>query len=83
MSGVRAGLPAWLSPVWLVVGAIVSVQFGAAIAKSLFGVVDPTGIAWLRMAFAAVMFFAIARPRFRGRTWSDWRGVRGSRWDWR
>ena len=70
-------MPAWLSPVWLVVGAIVSVQFGAAIAKSLFGVVDPTGIAWLRMAFAAVMFFAIARPRFRGRTWSDWRVVLG------
>ena len=71
------GLPAWLSPVWLVLAAIVSVQFGAAIAKSLFSVVDPTAIAWLRMAFAALVFFAIARPRFTGRTWSQWRVALG------
>ena len=76
MSGDR-GLPAWLSPVWLVLAAIVSVQFGAAIAKSLFSVVDPTAIAWLRMAFAALVFFAIARPRFTGRTWPQWRVALG------
>lgn len=73
----RAGLPPWLSPVWLVLAAIVSVQFGAAIAKSLFTVVDPTAIAWLRMAFSAVVFFLIARPRFVGRTWPQWRVVLG------
>lgn len=73
----RGGLPAWLSPVWLVLAAIVSVQFGAAIAKSLFDVIDPTAIAWLRMAFAALVFFAIARPRFSGRTWAQWRVVLG------
>lgn len=76
MSGNR-GLPAWLSPVWLVLAAIVSVQFGAAIAKSLFAVVDPTAIAWLRMVFAALVFFAIARPRFTGRTWQQWRVALG------
>ena len=73
----RTGLPAWLSPVWLVIGAIVSVQFGAAIAKSVFGVIDPTAIAWLRMVLSALVFYAIARPRFRGRTWADWRVALG------
>ena len=73
----RQGLPAWLSPVWLVLAAIVSVQFGAAIAKSVFGSVDPTAIAWLRMAFAALVFLAIARPRFAGRGWAEWRVALG------
>lgn len=66
-----------VSPVWLVIGAIISVQFGAAIAKSLFGAVDPTSIAWLRMAVAAVVLLAVARPRFAGRNWADWRVVLG------
>ncbi|MGC3955146.1 MAG: EamA family transporter [Propionicimonas sp.] len=73
----KAGLPAWLSPVWLVIGAIISVQFGAAIAKSVFGVVDPTAFSWLRMTVAALLFWAIARPRLRGRTWADWRVALG------
>jgi inner membrane transporter RhtA len=74
---VKARLPTWVSPVWLVIGAIVSVQFGAAIAKSVFGTVDPTAFAWLRMTISALIFYAIARPRFRGRTWSEWRPVLG------
>jgi inner membrane transporter RhtA len=71
------GLPAWLSPIWLVLGAIVSVQFGAAFAKSLFTLTDPTAVAWLRMAAAAVIFWMFARPRLRGRTWPEWRVVIG------
>jgi len=70
-------LPAWLSPVWLVLGAIVSVQVGAAFAKSLFSLTDPTAVAWLRMAAAAAIFWVFARPRLRGRTWPEWRVVIG------
>jgi inner membrane transporter RhtA len=70
-------LPSWLNPVWLVVVSIVSVQVGAASAKSLFALTAPVSIAWLRMAVAAAIFWAIARPRLRGRTWSQWRVVIG------
>ncbi len=75
MTGRR--LPAWLSPVWLVVASIISVQFGAAFAKSLFPLVAPTAVAWLRMAVAAVIFWVVARPRVRGRNWPEWRVVIG------
>ncbi|MFT4110900.1 EamA family transporter [Propionicimonas sp.] len=71
------GLPRWLNPVWLVLGAIVSVQFGAAFAKSLFTLTAPTAVAWLRMAAAALIFWVFARPRLRGRTWPEWRVVIG------
>ena len=69
--------PPWLNPIWLVLGSIVSVQFGAAFAKSLFGLTDPTAVAWLRMAVAAALFWVLARPRLRGRTWPEWRVVIG------
>jgi inner membrane transporter RhtA len=58
--------------VWLVVGGIVSVQFGAAIAKQLFGVVPPTAMVWLRLVTSAVIFLAVVRPGLRGRTRADW-----------
>ena len=58
--------------VWLVVGGIVSVQFGAAIAKQLFPLVPPTAMVWLRLVTSAVVFLAVVRPRLRGHTRSDW-----------
>ncbi len=61
-----------VSPVWLVLGGIVSVQFGAAIAKGLFDEIDPTGMVWLRLATSAVVFAVIARPRLTGRSRPDW-----------
>lgn len=70
-------LPRWLSPVWLVIGAIVSVQVGAAFAKSLFELAPPTAIAWLRMAVAAIVLMLVARPRMTGRSWAEWRVVIG------
>ena len=59
--------------VWLVIGGIVSVQVGAAIAKDLFDLVPPTAMVWLRLATSAVILVAIARPRLRGRSASDWK----------
>jgi inner membrane transporter RhtA len=61
-----------VSPVWLVIGGILSVQFGAGIAKTLFDEVAPTTIVWLRLATSAVVLLAIARPALRGRTRRDW-----------
>ncbi len=58
--------------VWLVIGGIVSVQVGAAIAKDLFELVPPTAMVWMRLATSAVIFLVIARPSVRGRTARDW-----------
>jgi inner membrane transporter RhtA len=63
--------------VWLVVGGIVSVQVGAAIAKDLFHLVPPTAMAWLRLVTSALVLLAIARPRLRGRSAADWRMALG------
>jgi len=63
------------SPVGLVLFGILSVQFGAGIAKTLFDEVSPTTIVWLRLATSAVVLLAIARPAVRGRTGRDWRVV--------
>ena len=64
--------PSGVSPVWLVLGGILSVQVGAAIAKGLFDIVDPTSMVWLRLASSAVVLSALARPTLRGRTKQDW-----------
>ena len=60
------------SPVWLVLIGILSVQFGAGVAKSLFDEVAPTTIVWLRLATSALILVAVARPVLRGRTRADW-----------
>ncbi|HEX6247379.1 MAG TPA: EamA family transporter [Nocardioidaceae bacterium] len=63
--------------VWLVIGGIVSVQVGAAIAKDLFPLIPPTSMVWLRLVTSAVILLAIARPRLRGRSGADWRMALG------
>jgi inner membrane transporter RhtA len=50
----------------LVLGGIVSVQVGAAIAKSLFDELGPVGTVFLRIAFGAIVLAAIWRPAIRG-----------------
>jgi inner membrane transporter RhtA len=60
------------SPVWLVLVGILSVQFGAGVAKNLFDEVTPTSMVWLRLAASAVLLAAIARPALRGRSRDDW-----------
>jgi inner membrane transporter RhtA len=56
---------------------ILSVQFGAGIAKTLFGEVPPTLIVWLRLVTSAVVLVALARPGVRRRSGSDWLVVAG------
>lgn len=58
--------------VWLVIGGILSVQFGAAIAKTLFPIVPPTAMVWMRLVTSAVILLVVVRPRLRGRTRQDW-----------
>lgn len=60
-----------VSPIWMVLAAIISVQIGAALAKTQFETVTPTAMAWLRLVAAAVMLLLL-RPTFRGLTRRDW-----------
>jgi inner membrane transporter RhtA len=46
----------------LVLGAIVSLQFGAALAATLFDDLGPAGTSTLRLGLAAIVLFAIVRP---------------------
>jgi inner membrane transporter RhtA len=66
-----------VSPIWLVLIGILSVQFGAGVAKTLFDEASPTTIVWLRLAASAVVLLAVARPALRGRSRSDWVVVLG------
>ncbi|MBB1484631.1 EamA family transporter [Tessaracoccus sp. MC1865] len=59
-------------PVVLVLIAIASVQFGAAIAKSIFDSAHPVTLAFLRALIGAVIFLAFSRPRVTGRSGGDW-----------
>lgn len=59
----KSGRPAL--PVTLVLGAIVSVQAGAAVAFGLFDELGPAGTVFLRVAFAAAVITAIWRPAVR------------------
>jgi inner membrane transporter RhtA len=52
----------------LMVSAIASVQFGSAIAATLFARVGPSGAVLLRLVSASVVLVALWRPRVRGRT---------------
>lgn len=52
----------------LVLGAIASVQTGAAIATTLFASVGPGGTVFLRLAFGAAILLALWRPTLRGRS---------------
>lgn len=52
--------------VGLVLAAGVSPQIGAAFAVTLFDELGPAGTAFLRLAFAAIVLWAIWRPRLTG-----------------
>jgi inner membrane transporter RhtA len=65
--------PERIPPTLLVLAAVASVQFGAALAKSLFDEIGPGGTVFLRVLFAAVLLAAVWRPGVAGRSRADWR----------
>ena len=59
----------------LVLGAIVSVQFGGALAATLVPQIGAGGSVVLRLLFATVVLVAMVRPRWRGHSRAAWRTV--------
>ena len=70
----RAQLPP-IPPVPAIVGAIVSVQGGAALAKGLFPALGALGTVGLRVGISAVILLAAFRPRLRRATAAQWRAI--------
>lgn len=60
-------------PTALVLGAVTSVQFGGALAKTLFDDLGPGGTVLLRVSFAAIVLWALWRPRPRSQSPADLR----------
>jgi inner membrane transporter RhtA len=53
-------------PTLLVLAAVTSVQFGAALGKTLFDEISPGGTVFLRVLFGAIVLAAVWRPRLAG-----------------
>lgn len=62
-------------PLLLVLTAIVSVQFGGALAATLVPEIGAGGSVTLRLVFATAILWAIARPRLRGHSRAAWATV--------
>ncbi|WP_285251187.1 EamA family transporter [Pseudarthrobacter sp. fls2-241-R2A-168] len=56
----------------LMITAVLSVQFGAALAQTQFEVVGATGATFLRLIFAAIILLVTARPKVRGWKLEQW-----------
>lgn len=52
--------------------AMLSIQSGASLAKSLFGIMSPEGITSLRLLFAALILLVVWRPWRKRLTRSEW-----------
>ncbi|KUL37612.1 EamA family transporter [Actinoplanes awajinensis] len=59
----------------LVLAAIASVQFGSAIARTLFDDLGAAGVTFLRLAVAALIIGAFTRPRVRDWSFAAWRAA--------
>lgn len=64
-----------IPPIYAVLLAIVSVQCGAAIAKSLFPAIGAAGTASIRIGFSAVILLLAYRPSLRTITPRQWKMV--------
>lgn len=64
-----------IPPLPAVLGGILSVQAGAALAKGLFPALGPAGTVGLRIAFSVLILFAAFRPRLGRLNAAQWRAV--------
>jgi inner membrane transporter RhtA len=64
-----------LPPLPSLVLAMLSIQGGAAFAKSLFPALGPAGTTALRVGLAAALLFAVFRPSLRSLTRADWAAI--------
>src|SRR5947208_11961445 len=64
-----------IPPVPAIIGGIVSVQAGAALAKGLFPALGAVGTVGLRVGLSAIMLIAAFRPGLRRTTAAQWRAV--------
>ena len=64
-----------IPPVPAILGAIVSVQAGAALAKGLFPALGPIGTVGLRVVLSAMILLAAFRPGLRALLQAQWRAV--------
>jgi inner membrane transporter RhtA len=61
-----------MGAVGLVLGAVLSVQFGGAVAALLFPRAGVDGVVTLRLTIAALVLLVVCRPRVRGHRRADW-----------
>lgn len=66
-----------LSAVGMVTGSALSMQFGSAVAATLFPRAGALGVVALRLVFSALLLLAVCRPRLRGHSRTDWAAVTG------
>jgi inner membrane transporter RhtA len=71
------GLPGLgrVPPIGLVLTGVTSIQFGAALAATMFDDLGAAGTSVLRLTFAAIVLMVLWRPRVRGRAPRDLRLV--------
>ncbi|MEU8915680.1 MULTISPECIES: EamA family transporter [Streptomyces] len=74
-TAVAAGARGRIGSVALVIGGIVSLQFGASVAVLLFPRAGALGVVTLRLVVASLVLLLICRPKVRGHTRGDWATV--------
>ncbi|WP_437102154.1 EamA family transporter [Streptomyces kronopolitis] len=70
-----AGARGRIASVALVIGGIVSLQFGSSVAVLLFPRAGALGVVTLRLVVASLVLLVVCRPKVRGYTRGDWMTV--------
>ncbi|MFJ8671222.1 EamA family transporter [Streptomyces sp. NPDC093589] len=73
--GGSAGARGRLGSVALVIGGIVSLQFGSSVAVLLFPRAGALGVVTLRLVAASLVLLIVCRPKLRGHSRGDWATV--------